>query len=90
MSAALSEIMAVSVIGTPAGDTGTNATISNKHCNRLWVGVAGTVTIVSNDLAATTYQFSNVIAGRWHNMPPFQRVNLTGTAATGIVVGVTF
>lgn len=71
-------------------DSTNNAVFGDRWANRLWVGVAGTVTIVGVDAAATTLQFPAVIAGRWHVMPPFQRVNDTNTAATGIVVGVTY
>ena len=60
----------------------------NYFFNRLWVGTAGNVVIVLED--DTTLTLHSVIAGRWHIMPPFKRVNGTNTTAVNVRCAVTF
>lgn len=60
----------------------------NYYFNRLWVGTAGNVVLVLED--DNTLLLHSVIAGRWHIMPPFKRVNGTSTTAANVRAGVTF
>ena len=69
-------------------DTTLNALFGNKLSNRIWVHTTGQVTLVKQD--GSTVLFGGLIAGRWHDMPPFKRVNDTDTDAITITVGTTF
>ena len=72
-----------------ASDTGSAALFgAGKGANLLWVGGTGNVVVVKMD--DNTVTLNGVIAGRWHKMPPFKRINSTSTTATGLVVGITF
>jgi hypothetical protein len=59
-------------------DTTNNAIIGNKYANMIWIGTAGNVSLCLED--GNSVVFPALIAGRWHRMPPFKRVNLTGSA----------
>ena len=68
---------------------GSGAAFGPGHlANCLWVGASGTVTIVKDN--DETLLFTGVLAGLWHNCPPFKRINAVGTTATSILVGITF
>ena len=70
-------------------DSVENATFSGRFANSIYLGTAGNVTFVLED-GVTTLLLSAMLAGMWHSVMPFKRVNSTGTAPTDIVVGLTF
>ena len=70
-------------------DSVNNALFGDACANSIYLGTAGNVTFVLED-GTTTVLLSAMLAGMWHSVMPFQRINSTGTAPTDIVVGLTF
>lgn len=69
-------------------DAGTTAKFGDWLANAIYLGTAGDVTFVKDD--DTTVQLPAMLAGMWHSVMPFKRVNSTGTTPSAIVVGITF
>ncbi len=67
---------------------GEGAKFGGMLANCVWVGVSGNVEIVKDNDDKVV--MPALIAGTWHPMAPFKRINSTLTTATGIVVGITF
>lgn len=85
VKANITELCQAKAIGTPG--TADEAMFNGSPSNRVWVGVSGNIQIFLLD--KSTVSLNNLIAGRWHVMPPFRGFNASGTTATGIVVAET-
>jgi hypothetical protein len=69
-------------------DSVENASFSGWCANAIFLGTAGDVAFVSE--AGEVQILPAMLAGMWHSVVPFKRVNSTGTTPTSIVVGLTF
>ncbi len=64
-----------------------NSVFGTNPANAIYIGTSDRVDVVLPD-GRTILTFNNMVAGVWIAMPPFIHLN-TGTAATGIIVGIT-
>lgn len=69
-------------------DTVENATFGPAMANAIFLGTAGDVTFVLD--GNETLLLPAMLAGMWHSVMPFKRVNSTNTTPSSIVVGLTF
>ena len=76
----------IPVAVTPSDVTLNNALLGTSPnqfmADQLWVGVSGDVIVYLSD--GSTFTYTAVAAGGWHDMPFFRGVKATGTTATGI------